>query len=73
MVLDTNFGVQGARSRYDHIWEASSLPGRVTNTTTISETIQLIEDISAMYGHSDVLVTGSFHLVGGILPQIRGL
>ncbi|KAI9708141.1 MAG: hypothetical protein M1828_003098 [Chrysothrix sp. TS-e1954] len=69
--LDQNFGTPSVQTHYEEIWQTSPLRGQIINTSTIHETISMVENLSSRYGRVNALATGSLHLVGGILAHGR--
>ena len=65
--IDRNFGHASTHNRYAEMWSKSSNSGQVAITSTIKDTVSMIRDMSQQRKEVRVLVTGSLHLVGGIL------
>ena len=54
------------------VWAATDSSAKVHITSTVQEAIELVQDFSEQRDSTtDILVTGSIHLVGGVLALLE--
>lgn len=60
------------QKRFAEVWAESDQMPTIHTLPTIQDAIELIEELSEEQEATDVFVTGSIHLVGGILALLEG-
>jgi folylpolyglutamate synthase len=57
---------------FANVWAATDSSAKVHITSTVQEAIELVQDFSEQQDSTtDILVTGSIHLVGGVLALLE--
>jgi folylpolyglutamate synthase len=57
---------------FAEIWSASDHHAKVHITSTVEEAIHYVQELDDGVTETNVFVTGSFHLVGGVLALLEG-
>ena len=54
-------------------WAEQDQSSTIHTVATIQEAIEMVEEVSEDIGETNVFVTGSIHLVGGVLSLLEGV
>lgn len=61
------------QKRFAEVWADSDKTANIHLVSTIQEALELVQELSEEQGTTDILVTGSIHLVGGVLALLEGV